>query len=214
MPKIYAYIRVSSDDQNLDRQLDAMESLGINPKKIYSDEQSGKNFDRTEYRYMKKALEPGDTVVIKSLDRLGRNQKEVKKEWEYFVENQINIRVLDMPVLNREYKTGNKTDESINELIRNLFFEVITWTDQEHRRRIKESQREGIVAAKKRGKHLGRPKLNLSTLTKEQKETLNEQYENWKAGRITGVKFAKLMDLKKNSFYKVIKEYEESLAIK
>ncbi|MEH7120914.1 recombinase family protein, partial [Neobacillus vireti] len=165
---------------------------------------------RIGYQYMKKSLEPADTLVIKSLDRLGRNKNEVKKEWQWFMDNKINIRVLDMPVLNREYKEDDKMEQSINELIRNLVFEIISWTDEEHRRRIKAAQREGIEAAKKRNVHLGRPRIELSSLSIEQLEVLYENYALWKKGELKGVTFAEKLGLKKNSFYKIIKQFEEN----
>ena len=96
MAKIVAYVRVSSKDQNLDRQLDELKKLGIEEKYIYQDKQSGKDFERIGYQYMKKSLEKGDTLVIKELDRIGRNQEELKKEWQYFRDNEINVRVLDL----------------------------------------------------------------------------------------------------------------------
>lgn len=210
MPKTIAYARTSSVDQNLYRQRDEMLKLGIEEKYIYEDKQSGKDFERIGYQYMKKSIEPGDTLVIKSLDRLGRNQKAVRKEWQWYMDNRINIRVLDMPVLNRDYKEKNAVDQSINELIRNLVFEIISWTDEEHRRRIKESQREGIDAAKKRNVHLGRPRIELSSLTEEQIEILDKNYGIWKKGEIKGVSFAEKLGLKKNSFYKILKEYEKN----
>jgi DNA invertase Pin-like site-specific DNA recombinase len=161
---------------------------------------------------MKKSIELGDTLVIKSLDRLGRNQKAVRQEWQWYMDNQINIRVLDMPVLNRDYTEENALDQSINELIRNLVFEIISWTDEEHRKRIKVLQREGIEGAKRRKVHLGRPRKELSSLTKEQLEILYKHYVAWKKGEIKGVTFAKILGLKKNSFYKIIREYEEKNA--
>jgi DNA invertase Pin-like site-specific DNA recombinase len=206
--KTVAYIRVSSKEQNLDRQKDEMLKLEIPDKYIYEDKSTGSDFDRIGYQYMKKSLEPTDTLVIKSLDRLGRNQKEVKAEWEWFKNNEINIRVLDMPILNRTYNENNEIDKSINELIRNLVFEIITWTDQEQRRRIKASQKEGIAAAKRAGKHLGRPKFTFNSLTDENKTKFNELYSKWKNNEITAVTFMREMDLKKNTFYKLIKEYE------
>lgn len=209
MAKTVSYIRVSSNDQNLDRQRDEMLQLGIEEKYIYEDKQSGKDFERIGYQYMKKSIETGDTLVIKSLDRLGRDQKAVRLEWQWFMDNNINIRVLDMPVLNREYKEENAVDQSINELIRNLVFEIISWTDEEHRRRIKAAQKEGIEAAKRRNVHLGRPRIELSSLSQEQLEVLYKNYAVWKKGEIKGVTFAEKLGLKKNSFYKIIREYEE-----
>ena len=103
MSKTVAYIRVSSKEQNLDRQIEELKHLGISEKYIYQDKQSGKDFECIGYQYMKKSLEKGDTLVIKELDRIGRNQIELKKEWEYFKDNEINVRVLDMPALNIDY---------------------------------------------------------------------------------------------------------------
>ena len=103
MSKTVGYIRVSSKDQCLERQIAVLQALGIEEKYIYQDKQSGKDFDRTGYQYMKKCLEPGDTLVIKELDRIGRNQEELKREWQYFRDNEINVRVLDLPALNINY---------------------------------------------------------------------------------------------------------------
>ena len=124
MSKTVAYIRVSTKEQHLDRQLEEVKALGIEDKYIYEDKQSGKDFDRVGYQYMKKSLEPGDTVVIKELDRLGRNQQELKQEWEYFRNNEINVRVLDMPALNINYE--DETIKPIARMISNIIFEVMS----------------------------------------------------------------------------------------
>ena len=140
MSKTVAYIRVSSKDQNLDRQLEVLKELGIEEKYIYQDKQSGKDFERIGYQYMKKSLEKGDTLVIKELDRIGRNQEELKKEWEYFRNNDINVRVLDLPALNINYE-----DENIKPLVKminNIIFEVMSWKAQDERERIKQRQKE------------------------------------------------------------------------
>ena len=140
MSKTVAYIRVSSKDQNLDRQLEVLKELGIEEKYIYQDKQSGKDFERIGYQYMKKSLEKGDTLVIKELDRIGRNQEELKKEWEYFRNNDINVRVLDLPALNINYD-----DENIKPLVKminNIIFEVMSWKAQDERERIKQRQKE------------------------------------------------------------------------
>ncbi len=208
--KTVAYIRVSTKDQNLQRQLDEMMKLGIEDKYIYEDKASGKDMDRIGYQYMKKSLECGDTLVIKSLDRLGRNQTDIKAEWQYFKENKINVRVLDMPALNIDYSKGEAI-EGLHSMISNIVFEVISWQAEEERTRIKQRQAEGIESAKKQGKHLGRPQLNLSTLDKETRKKLENNYQAWKEKKITGVEFLKLLELKKNTFYKIIKEYEEKL---
>ena len=120
MSKTVAYVRVSTKEQNLDRQLEELYKLGIEEKYIYQDKQSGKNFDRIGYQYMKKSLEKGDTLVIKELDRLGRNQEELKREWQYFRDNEINVRVLDMPALNINYEDENI--KPIAKMINNIIF--------------------------------------------------------------------------------------------
>ena len=107
MSKTVAYIRVSTKDQNLHRQLAVLKELGIDDKYIYQDKESGKDFERVGYKYMKKSLEAGDTLVIKELDRIGRNQDELKREWQYFRDNEINVRVLDLPALNINYDDEN-----------------------------------------------------------------------------------------------------------
>lgn len=208
MTKTVAYVRVSSKEQNLQRQLDEMAMLGIEEKYIYEDKASGKDMNRIGYQYMKKGLESGDTLVIKSLDRLGRNQNDIKTEWQYFKDNKINVRVLDMKTLNIDYSSQT---EGIQQMISNIVFEVISWQAEEERTKIKSRQREGILSAIAQGKHLGRPKINLSSISKHQKETLESNYQAYKDKAITGVAFADMLKLKKNSFYKIVKEYETTI---
>lgn len=211
MTKTVAYVRVSTQEQNLQRQLDDMAKLGIEEKYIYEDKASGKDMNRIGYQYMKKGLESGDTLVIKSLDRLGRNQNDIKAEWQYFKDNKINVRVLDMKTLNIDYSSQT---EGIQQMISNIVFEVISWQAEEERKKIKTRQAEGIASAQAQGKHLGRPQLNLATISEYQKETLKSNYQAYKDKAITGVAFADMLGLKKNSFYKIIKEYETNMVIK
>lgn len=209
MPKTVAYIRVSSKDQNLDRQIDEMKKLGIEDKYIYDDKASGKDMDRIGYQYMKRTLEKGDTLVIKSLDRLGRNQQQIKDEWQYFKDNEINVRVLDMPTLNIDY--SNQEQSGMYRMVANIVFEVMSFMAQEEREKIRQRQREGIDAARKRGKQFGRPSITLKTFPNSTKDKLKDNYPRWKNGEITAVEFARRLDLKKSTFYKIIKEYEETL---
>lgn len=209
MTKTISYIRVSSREQNLARQYDEMKTLGIEDKYIYEDKASGKDLERIGYQYMKRALEKGDTLVIKSLDRLGRNQEQIKQEWQFFRDNEINVRVLDMPALNIDY--SKKEIKDIFKMISNIVFEVMSFMAEDERKRIKQRQKEGIESAKKAGKHLGRPQLNLQTLSKKQLDTLNSNYHKWKTRQLTGTEFMNLLELKRNSFYKIVKEYEQSM---
>ena len=198
MSKTVAYVRVSTKEQNLDRQLAVLKELGIEEKYIYQDKQSGKDFERIGYQYMKKSLEPGDTVVIKELDRIGRNQKELKKEWEYFKDNEINVRVLDLPALNIDYD-----DENIKPLVKminNIIFEIMCWKAENERVTIKQRQAEGIAVAKSNNVRFGRPKTIISN-------NFSDVYKQWKSGIITAKKAMELTGLKRTNFYKIAKQY-------
>lgn len=199
MSKTVAYIRVSSKDQNLDRQLEELKKLGIEEKYIYQDKQSGKNFDRIGYQYMKKSLEKGDTLVIKELDRIGRNQEELKKEWQYFKDNEINVRVLDLPALNINYDDENI--KPLAKMISNIIFEIMSWKAQNERETIRKRQAEGIKIAKAKKIKFGRPCVKMP-------DNFKEIYTMWKNGEITATKGMELTGLKKNKFYDFIKLYE------
>lgn len=199
MAKTVAYIRVSTKDQNLDRQLAVLKELGIDDKYIYQDKESGKDFERVGYKYMKKSLEAGDTLVIKELDRIGRNQDELKREWQYFRDNEINVRVLDLPALNINYD-----DENIKPLVKminNIIFEIMCWKAQNERDTIRKRQAEGIASAKANKVKFGRPKTQLP-------DNFREIYYQWKNGEITATKAIELTGLKRTNFYKIVKDYE------
>lgn len=200
MSKTIGYARVSSKGQNLDRQIEEFTKMGILEKNIYYDKLSGKNFDRIGYLYAKKCLETGDTLVISDLDRLGRNDG-LRKEWQYFMDNEINVRVLNMPSLNINYD-----DESIKpicKMIRNIIFEVLCWEAQNKRQDILTTQADGIKCALEQGRAYGRPKVEIPA-------NFREIYIQWKAGAITGTKAIELTGLKRNKFYDFVKEYEKN----
>ena len=196
MSKTVAYVRVSTKEQNLDRQLEVLKKLGIEEKYIYQDKQSGKDFERIGYQYMKKSLEAGDTVVIKELDRIGRNQQELKKEWEYFRDNEINVRVLDMPALNIDYNDENL--KPMIKMINNIIFEIMCWKAENERETIRKRQSEGIAIAKSKKVEFGRPKLKIP-------DNFDEIYKKWKNGEITATKAIELSGVKRTSFYKIVK---------
>ena len=148
---------------------------------------------------MKKSLEPGDTLVIKELDRIGRNQDELKREWQYFRDNEINVRVLDLPALNINYD-----DENIKPLVKminNIIFEIMCWKAQNERDTIRKRQAEGIASAKANKVKFGRPKTQLP-------DNFREIYYQWKNGEITATKAIELTGLKRTNFYKIVKDYE------
>ena len=158
MSTTYGYARVSSADQNEARQIVALTSAGIDRANIFVDHKSGKDFNRPAWRRMRRALRAGDTLVIQSLDRLGRNYSEMLDEWRNLIHRKkINIRVLDMPILD----TTNKTQGLIGEVIAEIVLQLLSFIAENERRTIRERQRQGIAAAKERGVQFGRPKRQL-----------------------------------------------------
>lgn len=153
--RTYGYARVSSKDQNLDRQLDAFEAFGVPRDAIFADKASGKDFDRPEYRRLVESLAEGDVVVIKSIDRLGRNYEEILTEWRTITkERKAAIVVLDMPLLD----TRERRDGLTNVLISDIVLQLLSYVAQVERENIKQRQAEGIAAAQARGVRFGRPK--------------------------------------------------------
>ena len=153
--RMYGYARVSSKDQNLDRQLDAFEAFGVPRDAIFADKASGKDFDRPEYRRLVESLAEGDVVVIKSIDRLGRNYEEILTEWRTITaERKAAIVVLDMPLLD----TRERRDGLTNVLISDIVLQLLSYVAQVERENIKQRQAEGIAAAQARGVRFGRPK--------------------------------------------------------
>lgn len=198
MQKIFAYIRVSNTDQNIDRQLKEMLDIGINERDIYIDKQSGKDFDRPQYKALKTVLRDGDIVYIKSIDRFGRNSREIKKEWQEITQDiGADIKVLDMPLLDTtQYK------DLIGNFVSNLVLEVLSFVAEQERVNIKQRQQEGIKIAKAKGKHLGRPKAELPS-------QWEQIYKEWKLKNITAVRAMEKLNLSKSTFYKLVKQYEQ-----
>jgi DNA invertase Pin-like site-specific DNA recombinase len=205
--KIFAYIRVSSKDQNIDRQLHEMLKLGIDERDIFIDRESGKDFNRSQYQALKQCLREGDLLYIKSIDRFGRNSKEIKREWKAITQNiKADIKVLDMPLLDTtQYK------DKLGTFVSDLVLQVLSFVADRERDNILQRQKEGIALAKAKGKHLGRPQMNLQTLGKDKRDKLAGNYQRWVNKEITAVEFMGLLGLKKNTFYKIINEFEAEL---
>lgn len=154
----YGYVRVSTKEQNIDRQMSALSLENIPQNQIFIDRASGKDFDRTEYQKLLTVLQPDDEIVIKSIDRLGRNYDDILEQWQLLTKTKkVHISVLDFPLLN----TKNTSDTITGKLISDLVLQVLSYVSQMEREQIKQRQREGIREAKKRGKQFGRPKLNV-----------------------------------------------------
>lgn len=197
--KTFGYCRVSSTDQKEDRQLEAMLELGINERDIFVDKCSGKNFDRPQYQALKIQLREGDVLVIKSIDRLGRNYKQICEEWrEITREIKANIKVLDMPVLDT-----TRTEGLIGEVISDIVLQLLSYVAEQERAFIKQRQAEGIKLAKEKGKRLGKPPI-------EYPENWDNVYKIWKSGAITAREAMKQLNLKPTSFYKLAKKYKNN----
>ena len=155
--RTYYYARVSTKEQNLDRQLDAFYALGAQERDIITDKESGKDLDRAGYKALKNAmLRRGDTLIVKSLDRLSRNKYDIKNELQYFKENGIRLKVIDLPTTMMDLPQGQ---EWVFDMVNNILIEVLGTIAEQERETIRKRQAEGIEAAKKKGKKLGRPAL-------------------------------------------------------
>lgn len=199
--RTYYYARVSSKDQNLDRQIAAFIALGANEREIITDKESGKNLDRTGYQALKNAmLRRGDTLVIKSLDRLSRNKGDIKNELQYFKDNGIRLKVIDLPTTMMNLPEGQ---EWVFEMVNNILIEVLGTIAEQERETIRKRQAEGIAAAKDKGKKLGRPALTFP-------DNWKEVYSSWKAGKITAKTAMEMTNTKRTSFYKLVRMTEEN----
>jgi DNA invertase Pin-like site-specific DNA recombinase len=204
---LIGYIRVSSIDQCDERQLKKMRNLGIEERMIFIDKQSGKDFDRPNYKAMKQFIREGDLIYVDALDRFGRDYDGIIKEWKYITrEMNADIVVLENETLFDSRKFKSMGD--MGKLMEDQFLSLLSYVADQERKKIHQRQAEGIAVAKEKGKHLGRPQMNFSALTKEQRSTFEVLYPQWKNNQITAVEFMNRMELKKNTFYKILKEYE------
>ena len=153
---MYGYIRVSTKDQHEDRQMIAMQEFGVSEKRIYMDKLSGKDFDRPQYKRLLRRWKGGDTLVVKSIDRLGRDYSEIQNQWRIITkEKKANIVVLDMPLLDTRQKGRDLTGTFIADLV----LQILSYVAQVERENIKQRQAEGIAAAKAKGVRFGREKM-------------------------------------------------------
>lgn len=198
--RTYYYARVSSKDQNLERQIAAFKALGAEERDIITDKESGKDLNRTGYSALKNAmLRRGDTLVIKSLDRLSRNKSDIKNELQFLKDNGIRLKVIDLPTTMMDLPVGQ---EWIFEMVNNILIEVLGTIAEQERETIRQRQAEGIAAAKKNGKKLGRPAIQFPA-------NWNEIYSDWKNGNITAKTAMERTGTKRTSFYKLVKMTEK-----
>lgn len=200
MNKTFGYARVSTKEQHLDRQIQALREAGVEERDIITDKASGASLDRPGYQTLKNSmLREGDTLVIKSLDRLSRNKEHITQELRFFKEHHIQVRVLDLPTTMIELPEGQ---EWVFQMINNILIEVLSSIAEQERVTIRQRQAEGIAAAKAKGKHMGRSR-------KEFPPNWEEVYSLWNAGKLTATAAMKELGLKNSTFYKLVRSYRE-----
>lgn len=196
----YGYARVSSMDQNEERQLIALKNAGVTKKNIFLDRKSGKNFDRPQYQKMLKKLKENDVVYVMSIDRLGRNYSEIQEQWRVLTkEIKVDICVLDMPLLDTR-----KGKDLMGTFIADLTLQILSFIAETERENIRKRQAEGIAAAKARGVQFGRPKITLP-------DNFLVIVLKWEKKEITlGIALQKL-NMSRATFYRKVKEWKEKI---
>ena len=199
----YGYVRVSSKDQNEIRQLESIKECGIKKCNIYIDKQSGKNFERKEYRRMLKKIKAGDVLFICSIDRLGRNYEQIQNQWRYLTkEKNIDIVVLDMPLLDTRY-----CKDLLGTFLSDMVLQLLSFVAENERNNIRQRQQEGITLALKRGVKFGRPPHPLPP-------RFDELYTKVKQGKISAKRAAEILDMPLSTFRYKVNNYEKKVAKK
>ena len=194
---VYGYIRVSSRDQNEDRQLIALREVGVTEKNIYLDKQSGKNFNRPQYKRLLRKLKKDDLLYIKSIDRLGRNYEEILEQWRVLTkEKGIDIVVLDMPLLDTR-----RGKDLMGTFLSDIVLQVLSFVAENERANIRQRQAEGIAAAKAKGVKFGRPPLPLP-------DNFYEVHKDWRAKKITLKQAANACNMPIGTFYGKARKFE------
>ncbi|MDD5911559.1 MAG: recombinase family protein [Bacteroidales bacterium] len=194
---VYGYVRVSTKEQNVARQIQALLSEGIEEKNIYIDRQSGKDFKRKRYQALLRKLKPGDVLMVKELDRLGRNYCEIIENWRLItMEKRVDMVVLDIPMLD----TRRKGDDLTGRLIADLVLQILSYVAETERRNIRQRQAEGIAAAKARGVHFGNPGIPLP-------DNFNAVVGQWRRREIPLEDALRLLGVSRSYFYRQVKEH-------
>jgi len=198
--RIFGYARISTSDQNEGRQIEALTAAGVDERYIFVDKASGKDFNRVEYQVLIRALRENDTLIIKSIDRLGRNYNEITEQWRVITkEIKAYIKVLDLPLL--DTTAGNK--DLTGTFIADIVLQILSYVAETERVNIRQRQAEGIKLAQKNGRQLGRPPAQFPL-------KFDELYASWKRGEITATKAMERLGLKRTTFYKLVKSIEST----
>lgn len=199
MSKIYGYVRVSSIDQNEDRQMIALREKEVPPKNIYMDKLSGKDFNRPQYKALVRKLKAGDLLYILSIDRLGRNYEEIQNQWRILTkEIGIDICVIDMPLL--DTRSGKDGKDLMGTFIADLVLQILSFVAQSERENIRKRQAQGIAAAKAKGVHMGRP-------IKDVPEDFGLLVRQWEKKQLSFEELLKRCDMSEATFYRRLREY-------
>lgn len=202
--KTYGYVRVSTKDQNPERQYLALEERNVPAKNIYLDKMSGKDFLRPQYKKMLQKMKEGDLLIIKSIDRLGRNYGEILEEWRKITKKiGADIQVIDMPLLNTDARHADLTGVFVADLV----LQILAYVAETERSFIRQRQAEGIAAAKAKGVHFGCEKIEMA-------EEFDEYYELWKRGELSTRRAAEKLGVSHSTFYRRCQEKERETAEK
>ena len=201
MVKKYGYARVSTREQNLDRQILELKKYIPDERDIICDKESGKDLERPGYRSLRETLlRPGDTLIVKSLDRLSRSKADIKAELEYYRQIGVRVQILDLPTTMIDWPEGQ---ELIGEMVNNILIEVFGMIAEQERQTIRKRQAEGIAAARAKGKHLGRPRAEFPS-------DWARVYGIWKSGGISAAQAMRELGVTKSTFYKLAKMQEKN----
>ena len=194
--KVYGYVRVSTKEQNEDRQMIALENFQVKPDRIFMDKQSGKDFQRPEYQKMIRKLREGDLLVIKSIDRLGRNYEEILEQWRILTkEMRVDVAVIDIPLLDTRKTEDNLTGTFIADLV----LQILSYVAETERENIRARQAEGLEAARRRGVRFGRPRKKIP-------QQFCYLQELWTAGKIASREAARQLEISQDTFLRWVRE--------
>lgn len=198
--KIYGYIRVSTREQNIERQMISLIDAGVARNEIYIDKQSGKDFKRPAYKKMMRKVREGDLIIVKSIDRLGRNYRDIMEQWRIITkERKADILIQDMPLLDT-----TKTKDLLGTFISDVVLQLLSFVAENERDNIRQRQAEGIAAAKARGGQFGKPMIPMP-------ENFSELYQQWEAHQLSINELASLCNMGRSTMYKRIGEYRKYL---
>ena len=195
MGNIYGYVRVSSREQNEERQLISLKEMGVPAENIFIDKQSGKDFNRPEYKKLIKSVRRDDVIYIHSIDRLGRNYEDILEQWRIITkEKGVDIVVIDMPLLDTR-----RGKDLMGTFLSDIVLQVLSFVAENERKNIRTRQAEGIAAAKARGVKFGRPEMKMP-------ENFKETVTKWEEGKITVKEILKMYEMSESTFYRKVRE--------